>query len=237
MFQKIFFTLTTVLLVIQCGGKGGDDSNEQAALLLALMPKDQGISGVYAILAKQNGGGGGGAGAYSKGNVSPFQAYSGTYPCPRGGSDTANGDITMGMAGGVFTATLTAIKHTYTACSFLAPRIDGSSQDSSLLVLNGDVLQSGTISQTMDPANTSTLIKVTQSGSYNLSSSNYTVNGYLYPKFDLTFSTNNSKLTIENANDLDKATVTVDETTHVTGTIGDKSIDTTYTLKTTFKMK
>lgn len=64
----------------------------------------------------------------------------------------------------------------------------------------------------------------------------YTVNGHAYPKSDITTKASNGKYAFEHMDDVDKATMTVDETVEVTGKIGDEEINQVIKYKSTTKL-
>ncbi|AOP34874.1 hypothetical protein A0128_14075 [Leptospira tipperaryensis] len=237
LLKKISVALVLALFFAQCNSKGNSSSDDQNLLLLAaIAPKNPGVSGLYASLNLNNGGGGG-AGNYSNGSVSPFVVVSQTQNCPRGGSATVSGDITFNTVGATTTIQLNGVKAVYTSCSFIAPLIESSENSSTVVLLDGELLQDFSLSQTVDPSSTASLYKVTASGTQRLRSSNYKVNGYLFPTFDVTFTRNNSKLTLENMSDLDNAYISVDETVHVSGTIGTETISKDYSYKSRYRFK
>ncbi|MBM9577702.1 hypothetical protein JWG45_11200 [Leptospira sp. 201903070] len=240
LLKKTISLILLTFLFSYCDGKSGnDDSMKNFALLMALTsPKDQGVSGLYSALNLRDTGNGGGAGAYSNGAVSPLAVVSQSMKCPKGGSMDLSGDVVITPVGaGVITMQLNGAKSIYTSCSFSAPALDGSSNSNVSVLLEGELLQDATMTQTTDPTSTTSLYKVSASGTQRIRSSNYKVNGFLYPTFDVTFTRNNAKLSIENANDIDKAVVNIDETVRVTGTVGTETVDSTYSYKGSYKLK
>ncbi|MBM9502420.1 hypothetical protein JWG44_19390 [Leptospira sp. 201903071] len=238
--KKTISLILLTFLFSYCDGKSGkDDTTTNFALLMALTaPKDQGVSGLYSALNLRDGANGGGAGAYSNGAVSPLAVVSQSMQCPKGGSMEMSGDIVMAAAGvGVYTIQFNGVKAVYTSCSFSAPSLDGTSDSGVPVLVEGELLQDVAMTQTTDPTSTTSLFKVSTSGTQRIRSSNYKVNGFLYPTFDVTFTRNNAKLSIENANDLDNAYINIDETVRVTGTIGTQSVDSTFSYKSRYKLK
>lgn len=224
-------------LLSNCGDKNNDDSKNSALLLLALEnQKKPGISGLYASLTARNGNNGG-AGNYSNGSVSPFSVITQSQPCPKGGSITLSGDVTQANNGNQISAQFNDIKFTYVACAIMAPQIDSPNAGASEMLLEGELKQNGNMTITIDPSTTQSLLKYTGNSVMTISSESYKVNGYLYPKFEITFTSNGSKTTIENADDQDKATITIEETVRITGTVGNEKIDTSHSYKTQFKLK
>ncbi|RHX79670.1 hypothetical protein DLM76_00670 [Leptospira yasudae] len=232
---KLILSLTLLLFISNCGEKKKDDSQNNAILLLALQNQNPGISGLYAsLMARSNNGGGGGN--YSNGSVSPFALISQSQNCPRGGNMTLAGDLTQAMNGASINAQFTGVKITYTACSLMAPNVE-SAGNSSQMLLEGELEQNGTMTVTVDPASTQSLLKTTGNSSMTISSSSYKVNGYLYPKFEVTFTTTGSKTTIENADDMDKAIMTIEETVEISGYVGNEKVSDSHSYKTQLKLK
>ncbi|WP_241547990.1 sigma factor SigX-regulated lipoprotein [Leptospira stimsonii] len=234
----IILSLMVLALLSNCGDKNNDDSKNNALLLLALEnQKKPGISGLYASLMASRNGNNGGAGNYSNGSVSPFSVITQSQPCPKSGSVTLSGDVTQANNGNQFSVQYNDIKFTYVACALMAPQIDSSNGGSSEMLIEGEIKQNGNTTITLDPSATQSLMKYSEDSVTTLTSDSYTVNGYLYPKFEITFTTNGSKTTIENADDMDKAVITREETVRVTGSIGNEKVDTTYSYKSQFKLK
>lgn len=233
--MKLILAMALLLFLANCGDKKKDDTQNNAILLLALQNQNPGLSGLYASLMARNNNGGG-AGSYSNGSVTPFALYSQTEKCPKSGNLSIAGDLTQSMSGASLSAQFTGVKITYTACSMTSPNIEsaGSTVD---MLLEGEIEQNGTMTVTMDPSSTQSTIKTTGNSTMTIRSESYKVNGYLYPKFEITFTSTGTKQTIENANDMDKAIMTIEETVKITGTIGDKTVSDSHSYKTQFKLK
>lgn len=235
-FKTLILSVTLLLLISNCADKKKDDSQNNAILLLALQgQKNPGLSGLYASLMARNGNNG--AQNYSNGSVSPFSVISQSQNCPKSGKMTLTGDMTQSMNGTQFTAQFTGVKLAYDACSLTAPNVENSQGASSDMLLEGEIEQNGTMTTSIDPASTPSLLKTTGSSTMKLTSSSYKVNGYLYPKFEITFKTVGSKTTIEHADDMDKAVMTIEETVNISGTIGTEKVEASHSYKAQFKLK
>ncbi|TGM52733.1 sigma factor SigX-regulated lipoprotein [Leptospira adleri] len=237
--KKIILSLVLLLLLSNCGGKNDDDSKNSALLLLALEnQKKTGISGLYAsLMASRNGNNGGALGNYSNGSVSPFAVVDESQPCPKSGSIKLSGNVNTTNNGNQFSVQFNDVKFTYLSCALTAPQIDSSNGASSEMLIDGEIKQNGTMTITLDPSSNQDLVKYSEDSVVTMSSDSYKVNGSLYPKFAITFTSNGSKTTIENASDMDKAVMTREETVRVTGSMGDEKIDTSFTFKSQFKLK
>ncbi|MDI7188162.1 sigma factor SigX-regulated lipoprotein [Leptospira santarosai] len=236
--KKIGLVLLLALLFSNCNQKKDGNSQNDSLLLLAAIqqPKSQGVSGLYAALSILNTNNNPGQqGAYSKGNASPFATLNQSKDCANGGKMTMSGDATQ-----TYTATGASLEYkgtklTFETCKQTAPMVEGGG--TSLLTIEGDLFMDGNITITLDPTSTPTLLKATANTTQRVYSDTYKVNGYLYPKYDVTFTSNNSKLTIENADDIDKASVTIEETVRMTGTVGEEKIESSHTYKTQYKLR
>ncbi|PJZ53330.1 sigma factor SigX-regulated lipoprotein [Leptospira adleri] len=240
LIKKISVVLALALFFAQCNGKGDHSSNDQNLLLLAaaVAPKNPGASGLYAsINALRTAGGGGGAGNYSNGNASPFAQLSGTLPCPRGGTLTLNGDVSGQMNGSEYTYQYNGVKVSYVGCALLVPQIDNSNQTASALTIDGDITEDVNQTQSLDPSNTSTNYAIRMSGTTRMRSSNYKVNGFTFPTFDVTFTNTNSKYSFENMTDIDNAYIQVEETVHMSGTIGTETVNQDFSYKAKYRFK
>ncbi|RHX88748.1 hypothetical protein DLM78_07475 [Leptospira stimsonii] len=129
------------------------------------------------------------------------------------------------------------MKAVYSSCSFIAPLVEGPENSSATVLLEGELFQDVSTSETLDASSIPSLTKVTFDGTQRLRSSNYKVNGYLFPTFDVTFTVNNGKIALENFNDLDNAYISVEEVLHASGTIGDEKIDKDFPFKSRYKLK
>lgn len=234
--KKITTTLFLTLILLHCGGKNDDHTTKDIALLLALQPQGLGISGIYASLNARSASGGGQA-FYSNGSVSPYVLISQSQDCAQGGKMTLTGDMTMNATALGATAQYNGAKTVFESCKQTVPLMDGTENANSVGVIEGEILQNGQATIVIDPTSTASLTKATGSATIKIQSSNYKVNGYLYPKFDITFTKNNSKLTLENMNDIDKAYIGIEETVQVTGTIGTEQVNSSYSYKSRFKLR
>ncbi|RHX85705.1 sigma factor SigX-regulated lipoprotein [Leptospira stimsonii] len=237
LIKNISLVLVFSVFFAQCNGKGNDSSNAQTLMLLAaITPKNPGVSGLYASL-KLNTSCNGGQGNYSNGIVSPYLAINQTQNCPRGGKVEASGDISVNVAGATTTVQFNGVKAVYSSCSFIAPLVEGPENSSATVLLEGELFQDFSTSQTIDASSVPSLTKATFNGTQRLRSSNYKVNGYLFPTFDVTFTVSNGKIALENFNDLDNAYISVEEVLHASGTIGDEKIDKDFPFKSRYKFK
>ncbi|EMJ96537.1 sigma factor SigX-regulated lipoprotein [Leptospira alstonii] len=241
MFQKkIAVVLFLTLLFSNCDGKKDDDSINNALLLAALQPKDPGVSGVYAALSLLTANNNPGQqGAYSRGNVSPFATINQSQDCALGGKMTLSGDYTDGQTANGFSMQYTGTKMTFENCQQMAPTMQDSG--TSQVTIQGEMTLDGNAEMVMDgnfnPNAPLTEMKYTMNSTQRMRTSSYTVNGFLYPKIDLTFTSNNAKYTIANMDDIDKMTITVEETVEITGTIGEEKVKDSHTYKSTIKLK
>ncbi|PJZ59208.1 sigma factor SigX-regulated lipoprotein [Leptospira barantonii] len=236
MIQKITTALFLTLTLAYCGGNNEDHSKNDLALLLALQPQGLGVSGVYASLNARSSSGGGQA-FYSNGSVSPYSLISQSQDCAQGGKMTLTGDITMNATATSATAQFNNAKTVFESCKQTVPLVDGSENSTAIAVIEGEIQRNGQASIVIDPTSTSALTKATGNATERIQSSTYKVNGYLYPKFDITFTRNNSKLTLENMNDLDKAYIGMEETVQVSGTMGTETINSSYSYKSRIKLR
>ncbi|EQA52925.1 sigma factor SigX-regulated lipoprotein [Leptospira kmetyi] len=236
MIQKITTTLFLTLILANCGGKNEDHSKNDMALLLALQPQGLGISGIYASLNARSSSGGG-QGFYSTGNVSPYSLISQSQDCSQGGKMTLTGDLVMSATATTASAQFNDAKTVFESCKQTVPLMEGTENTTATAVIEGEILRNGQASIVIDPTSTAALTKATGNATERIQSSTYKVNGYLYPKFDITFTKNNAKLTLENMNDIDKAYIGIEETVQVTGTIGTENLNTSYTYKSRFKLR
>ncbi|TGM00151.1 hypothetical protein EHQ76_12765 [Leptospira barantonii] len=236
MIQKITTALFLTLTLAYCGGNNEDHSKNDLALLLALQPQGLGVSGVYASLNARSSNGGGQA-FYSNGSVSPYSLISQSQDCAQGGKMTLTGDITMNATATSATAQFNNAKTVFESCKQTVPLVDGSENSTAIAVIEGEIQRNGQASIVIDPTSTSALTKAIGNATERIQSSTYKVNGYLYPKFDITFTRNNSKLTLENMNDLDKAYIGMEETVQVSGTMGTETINSSYSYKSRIKLR
>ncbi|TGK28992.1 hypothetical protein EHQ12_18260 [Leptospira gomenensis] len=217
-----------IILAIQCGSKSGDGSKDALTLLaLAGQGQSPGISGIYASVIGGGGGGGGGAGALTSSGVSsPFQLLEQTYPCKKGGTFEIKGDVEIVA---LTTIVYNGVNQIYNSCSRTMPVLGTGTTSSVDMTINGTILMDGESTTTVDPDSTLQNPKFTMNQVARLRSSSYTVNGFTYPTFDLTFTRTNSKVSIENMGDIEKATISVSETVLVVGTIGEEVVNSTFT--------
>ncbi|WP_196229188.1 sigma factor SigX-regulated lipoprotein [Leptospira noguchii] len=245
MFQKkIAVALLLTLFFANCDSKKDDDSTTNLLLLAAIQSQQPDASGVYAALSMLRGSNDnpGQQGAYSNGKVSPFSvAPDLTKDCTLGGSMKLSlGNMTQGQnANGAFTFEYTGSKLTFQNCKESVPSAEkgGASEDTTF---NGEIARDGRseIVIDMDNFNPNTgSYKYTQSSNERMYSDSYSVNGIIYPKVDLTFKVSNGKYLASNMNDIDKATLSVEETVEVTGTIGEGKVKESYTTKYTINLK
>ncbi|MDV6235711.1 hypothetical protein CH379_008740 [Leptospira ellisii] len=215
------------LLAIQCGSKSDKGSSETLALLaLAGQGQSPGISGIYASVIGGGGAGGGGAGALTSTTaVSPFAILEQTYPCKKGGTMELNGDVQIV---GLSTILYNGVNQTYNACTRSMPVLGTGTTNSIDMTINGTILMDGEQQSTVDPDSTQQNPKFTMNQVIRLRSSDYNVNGFAYPTFDLTFTRTNAKLSIENFGDIETATVSITETVLVVGTIGGEVVNSTF---------
>ncbi|EKO25301.1 sigma factor SigX-regulated lipoprotein SrpC [Leptospira interrogans] len=247
MFQKkIAVALLLTLFFANCNSKKDDDSTTNLLLLAAVQSQQPDASGVYAALSMLRGSNNnpGQQGAYSNGKVSPFStvvAADETKDCSLGGSMKMSlGNVTQGQdANGVFTLEYTGSKLIFQNCKENVPSAEkgGSSEATTF---NGEISRDGRTEVIIDmdsfDPNTGSL-KYTQNSTEKMYSDSYSVNGTIYPKVDLTFKVSNGKYAASNMNDVDKATLSVEETVEVTGTIGEVKIKESYTTKYTINLK
>ncbi|MDI7184114.1 sigma factor SigX-regulated lipoprotein [Leptospira santarosai] len=235
--KKIGLVLLLALLFSNCNQKKDGNSQNDSLLLLAAIqqPKSQGVSGLYAALSVLGANNQGQQGAYSNGSVSPFAMFNQSKDCANGGKMTISGDMTNTQTATGASMEYKGTKLTFETCKQTVPMVEGGG--TSLLTIEGDVNMDGNITMTLDPTSTPTLLKMTSNSTRRVYSDTYKVNGYLYPKYDVTFTSNNSKVTIENADDIDKASVTIEETVRMTGTVGEEKIESSHTYKTQYKLR
>nr|WP_161939046.1 hypothetical protein [Leptospira interrogans] len=244
MFQKkIAVALLLTLFFANCNSKKDDDSTTNLLLLAAVQSQKPDVSGVYAALSMLRGSNNnpGQQGAYSNGKVSPFSVASDqTKDCSLGGSMKMSlGNMTEQSANGAFTLAYTGSKLTFQNCKESLPSAEkgGSSE---VTTLNGEISRDGRLEAILDinsfDQNTGSF-KYTQNSTEKMYSDSYSVNGSVYPKVDLTFKVSNGKYAASNMNDVDKATLSVEETVEVTGTIGEEKIKESYTTKYTINFK
>ncbi|WP_198510084.1 sigma factor SigX-regulated lipoprotein SrpC [Leptospira noguchii] len=242
--KKIAVALLLTLFFANCDSKKDDDSTTNLLLLAAIQSQQPDASGVYAALSmlRRSNNNPGQQGAYSNGKVSPFSVASDqTKDCTLGGSMKMSlGNMTQGQgANGVFTLEYTGSKLTFQNCKESAPSAEkgGSSE---VATFNGEIARDGIVEaildiDSLDPNSGS--FKYTQNSTEKMYSDSYSVNGVLYPKIDLTFKVSNGKYAASNLNDIDKATLSVEETVEVTGTIGEGKVKESYTTKYTINFK
>ncbi|WP_025178877.1 sigma factor SigX-regulated lipoprotein SrpC [Leptospira kirschneri] len=238
MFQKkIAVALLLTLFFANCDSKKDDDSTTNLLLLAAVQSQKPNASGVYAALSMLNGSNNPGQqGAYSNGKVSPFSVGSDeTKDCTLGGSMKMSlGNMTQGQgANGSMILEYTGSKLTFQNCKENVPSAEkgGSSEATTF---NGEISRDGRLEVVLDvdsfDQNTGSYA-YTMNSNQKMYSDSYSVNGTIYPKIDLTFKVSNGKYAASNMNDIDKATLSVEETVEVTGTIGEEKIKDSYTTK------
>ncbi|EMY76608.1 hypothetical protein LEP1GSC060_2173 [Leptospira weilii serovar Ranarum str. ICFT] len=241
MFQKkIAVMLFLTLFFSNCASKKDDNSLNNALLLAALQSKDPGVSGVYAALSVLTANNNPGQqGARSRGNVSPFATINQSQDCALGGKMTLSGEMTPSQTATGFSMQFTDTKMAFENCQQMAPTMEGGG--TSLVTIEGEITLDGRADIVMDgnlnPNAPLTEMKYTMNSIRRMRTSSYTVNGFLYPTIDLTFTSNNAKYSIQNMDDLDKATMTIEETVEISGTIGEEKIKDSHTYKSTIKLK
>ncbi|XDD51193.1 hypothetical protein AB3N59_05315 [Leptospira sp. WS92.C1] len=240
--KKITTILFLVVLAIHCGPNGDKNSSTNQAVLLAIAtPQDPGLSGIYAsILAGGNNNGGGGAAAYSSASqsaISPFLLFEQTQDCGLGGTIHIKGDIdfTTDPVTGVNTSEYTGLTQTFSTCRRVFPVLDAENPTTMEMTINGVLTMDALSRVTMEPNPTPERAVMNVNETSRIRSNNYSVNGFLYPEFDLTFVRNPSQLTLENFGNPDTATITADETVHVSGTMGGQIVNTVLKYKVKFK--
>lgn len=241
MFQKkIAVMLFLALLFSNCANKNDDRSLNNALLLAALQQKDPGTAGAYAALSVLSANNNPGKqGAYSRGNASPFAVINQSQDCASGGKMTLSGDSTDRQTANGFSIQYTGTKMTFENCRQMAPTMQDSG--TSLFIIQGEITLDGRADIVMDgnfnPNAPMTELKYTVNSTQRMHSSSYTVNGFLYPKMDITFTSNNAKYSFQNMDDIDKTTITIEETVEISGTIGEEKIKDSHTYKSTIKLK
>lgn len=244
MFQKkIAVALLLTLFFANCNSKKDDDSTTNLLLLAAVQSQKPNASGVYAALSMLNGSNNPGQqGAYSNGKASPFlTGPETTKDCSLGGSMKMSlGNLTEGQgANGSMILNYTGSKLIFQNCKENVPSAEkgGSSE---VTTLNGEISRDGSLEAIIDinsfDQNTGSFT-YTMNSTQKMYSDSYSVNGSVYPKVDLTFKVSNGKYAASNMNDVDKATLSVEETVEVTGTIGEEKIKESYTTKYTISFK
>ncbi|XDD51192.1 hypothetical protein AB3N59_05310 [Leptospira sp. WS92.C1] len=231
------FVLSLALLLSNCGDKDKKDPIADLALLLALQPQSLGVSGVFASMNIQTGeAAAAAAGNYTKSVFSPLALIDQTVPCSLGGSMRMSGDVVLDLTNPiVIQMQLNDATIAFSGCKQTIPMLEGSGVPV-IGTLEGSVQDEGIMIQTMDATSTATLQKYTVNGAERLRSSTYKVNGVLYPTFDLIFTRNNAKMSIENPLTLTNAFMNIEDDVTVTGTFGDETINSHYTYKTRFKL-
>ncbi|EQA64236.1 sigma factor SigX-regulated lipoprotein [Leptospira alexanderi] len=242
MFQKkIAVVLFLALFFSNCANKNEDKSLNNALLLAVLQSKDPGTAGAYAALSLLRANNNPGQqGAYSRGNASPFVTINQSKDCASGGKMTLSGDYTDSQTANGFSMQYTGTKMTFENCQQMAPTMQ--SGGTSLVKIEGEVTLDGNAEIVMDgnylnPNVPMTEMKYTMNSTQRMRTDSYTVNGFVYPKIDLTFTSNNAKYSFANMDDIDKVTITIEETVEITGTIGEKKIKDSQTYKSTIKLK
>ncbi|WP_061282694.1 sigma factor SigX-regulated lipoprotein SrpC [Leptospira interrogans] len=245
MFQKkIAVALLLTLFFANCNSKKDDDSTTNLLLLAAVQSQKPDVSGVYAALSMLRGSNNnpGQQGAYSNGKVSPFSVASDqTKDCSLGGSMKMSlGNLTEGQGvNGSMILNYTGSKLIFQNCKENVPSAEkgGSSE---VTTFNGEISRDGSLEAIIDmnsfDPNTGSFT-YTMNSTQKMYSDTYSVNGSIYPKVDLTFKVSNGKYAASNMNDVDKATLSVEETVEVTGTIGEEKIKESYTTKYTINFK
>ncbi|MFQ3856851.1 sigma factor SigX-regulated lipoprotein SrpC [Leptospira kirschneri] len=246
MFQKkIAVALLLTLFFANCDSKKDDDSTTNLLLLAAVQSQKPNASGVYAALSMLNGNNNPGQqGAYSNGKASPFSVVPDqTKNCSLGGSMKMSlGNMTQGQGQGVNGAMIleyTGSKLTFQNCKENVPSAEkgGSSEATTF---NGEISRDGRVEAIIDMNNfdqNTGSFAYTMNSTQKMYSDSYSVNGSVYPKVDLTFKVSNGKYAASNMNDVDKATLSVEETVEVTGTIGEEKVKESYTTKYTINLK
>ncbi|KAK2618736.1 hypothetical protein CFV95_006780 [Leptospira interrogans] len=242
MFQKkIAVALLLTLFFANCNSKKDDDSTTNLLLLAAVQSQKPNASGVYAALSMLNGSSNLGR-AYSNGKTSPFlTGPETTKDCSLGGSMKMSlGNLTEGQgANGSMILNYTGSKLIFQNCKENVPSAEkgGSSE---VTTFNGEISRDGSLEAIIDmnsfDQNTGSFT-YTMNSTQKMYSDSYSVNGSVYPKVDLTFKVSNGKYAASNMNDVDKATLSVEETVEVTGTIGEEKIKESYTTKYTINFK
>nr|WP_275890286.1 hypothetical protein [Leptospira noguchii] len=241
--KKIAVALLLTLFFANCDSKKDDDSTTNLLLLAAIQSQKPNASGVYAALSMLNGSNNSGQqGAYSNGKASPFSVVPDqTKDCSLGGSMKMSlGKMTEGQgANGAFTLEYVGSKLTFQNCKESVPSAEkgGTSEDTTF---NGEISRDGKVEIVLDIDSfdqNAGSYNYTQNSNEKMYSDSYSVNGTTYPKVDLTFKVSNGKYTASNLNDVDKATLSVEEAVEVTGTIGEEKIKESYTTKYTIKLK
>ncbi|WP_201030892.1 sigma factor SigX-regulated lipoprotein SrpC [Leptospira noguchii] len=242
--KKIAVALLLTLFFANCDSKKDDDSTTNLLLLAAIQSQQPDASGVYAALSMLRGSNNnpGQQGAYSNGKVSPFSVASDqTKDCTLGGSMKMSlGNMTQGQgANGTFTLEYTGSKLTFQNCKESVPSAEkGGSSD--VTTFNGEISRDGKVEIVLDIDSfdqNAGSYNYTQNSNERMYSDSYSVNGIIYPKVDLTFKVSNGKYSASNMNDVDKATLSVEETVEVTGTIGEEKVKESYTTKYTINLK
>ncbi|WP_061218050.1 sigma factor SigX-regulated lipoprotein [Leptospira weilii] len=242
MFQKkIAVVLFLALFFSNCANKNEDKSLNNALLLAALQPTDPGTPGIYSALSllRRNNNNPGQQGAYSRGNASPFDTINQSKDCPLAGKMTLSGDYTDNQTANGFSMQYTGTKMTFENCQQMAPTMQGG--ETFLVKIEGEITLDGRAEIVMDgnlnPNVPMTEMKYTMNSTQRMRTDSYTVNGFVYPKIDLTFTSNNAKYSFANMDDIDKMTITIEETVEITGTIGEEKIKDSQTYKSTIKIK
>ncbi|TGK24053.1 hypothetical protein EHQ05_13975 [Leptospira yasudae] len=234
---NIKFMLVTLAIfgVVFCGQNGEDDSGDLAVLsLLAQTSSDQKtnlqatqlFSALYPLPADATS-----SANKSLGDVdpayNPFAAII-TQACQLGGTQTINGTLTGGPTGN----TGNDLLWSYDNCKENSIGIGPNG-----VAIPVPVIYNGTLNRSLNQGfNTSTTGNVftsINSGTDRVQSSNYSINGVLFPAFDITFTRNDSVYT-RTEYQTGKFRGVLEEHVKVTGSIDGKNIDTTINYKIYF---
>nr|WP_196229205.1 hypothetical protein [Leptospira noguchii] len=228
MIQKKIVMLVFLILLFSNCHKTEDKQDNNLLLLQALVIQDPGIAGLLAPMdLVRTMGGSGGAGAYSKGVVSLFQTTNTTEEassvCPSGGKALHTGEWNESdsQTGVSFQYSL---KIKFIECRVIGRDTSGTGLNP-IMVLNGESMTEGRADLVFDvgfaPQDANPELRYTMNATSRNYYDSYTVNGHVYPKTDITFKSSNGKYAFEHMDDVDKATMTVDETVEITGKIGE----------------
>ncbi|AAS69000.1 hypothetical protein Q2295_13695 [Leptospira interrogans] len=243
MIQKKIVMLVFLIVLFSNCHKSENKQDNNLLLLQALAVQDPGIAGLLAPMdLMRSMGGSSGAGAYSKGIVSPFQTTSTTEEvstvCPLGGKVLHTGE--WNESDSQTGASLQySLKVKYIDCRIMGRDTSGTGANR-IMALNGDAMIEGRADLIFDvgfaPQDAKPELRYTMNSTSRNNFDSYTVNGHAYPKSDITTKASNGKYAFEHMDDVDKATMTVDETVEVTGKIGDEEINQVIKYKSTTKL-
>ncbi|EMO80455.1 hypothetical protein LEP1GSC126_3215 [Leptospira kirschneri str. 200801774] len=243
MIQKKIVMLVFLILLFSNCHKTEDKQDNNLLLLQALAIQDPGIAGLLAPMdLMRSMDGSSGAGAYSKGIVSPFQTTSTTEEvstvCPSGGKmlHTGEWNESDSQTGASFQYSL---KVKYIDCRIMGRDTSGTGANR-IMALNGETTMEGRADLVFDvgfaPQDAKTKLRYTMNSTSKNNFDSYTVNGHAYPKTDITAKTSNGKYAFKHMDDVDKATMIVDETLEVTGKSGEEEINQVIKYKSTTKL-